>query len=61
MNLKKLSLRTRIFLAMILLVLLASVLISAVAIYQYKEQSEDYHVGRLARKEENIQTHINVF
>ncbi|MDP5158509.1 MAG: ATP-binding protein [Flaviramulus sp.] len=58
MNLKKLSLRTRIFLAMIFLVLLASILISAVAIYQYKEQSEDYHKERLERKEENIQTHF---
>jgi signal transduction histidine kinase len=58
MNLKKLSLRTRIFLAMILLVVLASILISAVAIYQYKEQSEDYHTKRLKRKELNIQTHI---
>jgi signal transduction histidine kinase len=58
MKLKRLSFRTRIFLAMIMLVLLASILISAVAIYQYKEQSEDYHRGRLERKEENIQTHI---
>ncbi|MDO5969146.1 ATP-binding protein [Flavivirga aquimarina] len=58
MKLKKLSLRTRIFLAMILLVLLASVLISAVAIYQYKEERREYHEGRLKRKEENIQTHL---
>lgn len=58
MKIKKLSLRTRIFLAMILLVLLASVLISLVAIYQYKDQSEDYHKERLDRKEENIQTHL---
>lgn len=58
MKLKKLSLRTRIFLAMILLVLLASILISAVAIYQYNEQSGDYHKERLERKEENIQTHL---
>lgn len=58
MKLKKLSLRTRIFLAMILLVLLASVLISAVAIYQYKEERQEYHKGRLERKEENIQTHL---
>ena len=59
MKLKKLSLRTRIFLAMILLVLLASILISAVAIYQYNEQSGDYHKQRLERKEENIQTHLS--
>jgi signal transduction histidine kinase len=58
MKLKKLALRTRIFLAMILLVLLASVLISAVAIYQYKEQSQDYHKGRLVRKEGSIQTQL---
>ncbi|TWO33908.1 GHKL domain-containing protein [Seonamhaeicola sediminis] len=61
MNLKKLSLRTRIFLAMILLVLMASVLISAVAIYQYKEQSHDYHKARLERKEQNIQTDLKQF
>jgi len=58
MKLKKLALRTRIFLAMILLVIMASVLISAVAIYQYKEQSEDYHRERLERKEGSIQTHL---
>lgn len=58
MKLKKLSLRTRIFLAMILLVLLASILISAVAIYQYREETHDYHTDRLERKEENIQSHI---
>ena len=58
MNLKKLSLRTRIFLAMILLVLLASILISWVAIYQYKEETHDYHKERLERKEQSVQTHI---
>ena len=58
MNLKKLSLRTRIFLAMILLVLLASILISWVAIYQYKEETHDYHKERLVRKEQSVQTHI---
>jgi len=58
MKLKKLSLRTRIFLAMILLVLLASILISAVAIYQYKEETADYHKDRLLRKEQNIKTHL---
>ena len=58
MNLKKLSLRTRIFLAMIFLVLLASILISWVAIYQYKEETHDYHKERLERKEQSVQTHI---
>jgi len=59
MNLKKLSLRNRIFIAMILLVLFASVLIAAVAIYQYSEETKDYHTQRLERKEKNIKSHIN--
>ena len=59
MKLKKLSLRTRIFLGMIILVLLASVLIAGVAIYQYKGETEDYHKQRLERKEIAIQRHID--
>ncbi|WP_044401544.1 ATP-binding protein [Lacinutrix sp. Hel_I_90] len=51
MKLKKLSLRTRIFLAMIMLVILSSILIAAVAIYQYTEETQDYHKQRLERKE----------
>lgn len=39
---------------MILLVLIASVLIAGVTIYQYGEQSKDYHENRLERKEEQI-------
>ncbi|MFL0352977.1 PAS domain-containing sensor histidine kinase [Xanthomarina sp. GH4-25] len=58
MNLGKLSLRLRIFIAMILLVLLASILIAAVTIYQYNEEARDYHKERLERKEENIKESI---
>ncbi len=58
MKLKKLSLRVRIFIAMILLILLASVLIAAVAIYQYSEETQDYHNQRLERKEQNIKKHL---
>jgi len=54
MKLKKLSLRTRIFIAMILLVLLSSILIAAVSIYQYNEETQDYHKQRLDRKETAI-------
>ncbi|MEH6679694.1 MAG: ATP-binding protein [Sediminicola sp.] len=43
---------------MILLVLLASVLIAGVTIYQYSEQSRDYHTDRLERKEEQIKQSI---
>ncbi len=55
----KLSLRTRIFISMIFLVVIASVLIAAITIYQYKEQAEDYHNKRLERKEEAIKSAIS--
>ncbi|WP_223550228.1 ATP-binding protein [Aestuariivivens sp. NBU2969] len=58
MKLKSLSLRTRIFIAMILLVLVASIIIALVAIYQYNEETKDYHKQRLQRKERAIQRHL---
>lgn len=48
---KSISLRIRIFLSMILLVLLASILILVVTIYQYDEQTKDYNIQRFERKE----------
>jgi len=51
---KNISLRIRIFLAMILLVLLASVLILGVTIYQYDEQTKDYNISRFTRKEKSV-------
>ena len=59
MRLKKLSLRVRIFFAMIILVLIASILIAAVTIYQYNEEAQDYHRERLERKERAILSDIN--
>ncbi|WP_299393442.1 ATP-binding protein [uncultured Gelidibacter sp.] len=59
MKLRRLSLRVRIFFAMILLVLIASILIASVTIYQYNEEARDYHRDRLERKEENIRRHID--
>ena len=44
---------------MILLVVVASVLIAGVTIFQYREQSEDYHKNRLDRKEQQILHSIN--
>jgi two-component system nitrogen regulation sensor histidine kinase NtrY len=44
---------------MILLVLLASVLIAMVTIFQYREEAQDYHRERLERKEANIRKHID--
>lgn len=59
MALKKISLRSRIFIAMILLVLLASILIAAVTIYQYHEEAREYHADRLERKEAAIRRSID--
>ncbi len=56
---KKLSLRSRIFLTMILLVIIASILIALVTVYQYREQSKEYHKQRLERKENQIRASVN--
>jgi len=52
------SLRLRIFLSMLLLVVLASILIAIVTIYQYREEAKDYHRERLQRKELAITKNI---
>ncbi len=56
---KKLSLRSRIFIAMMFLVVIASILIAGVTIFQYKEQSNDYHKNRLERKEAQVKASID--
>ncbi len=55
----RLSLRSRIFLNMSLLVLIASVLTTGMAIHQYSEQLNDYHGDRLERKEAQIKQSID--
>ncbi|MDD3722699.1 MAG: ATP-binding protein [Lutibacter sp.] len=59
MKIKRLSLRIRIFLAMILLILFSTILIASVTIYQYKEQTDEYNKGRLERKEASVNAAIN--
>ena len=58
-NIKNLSLRVRIFLSMIFLTLIASLLIAAVSIYQFRKEAREYHQDRLERKEVAITEHIN--
>src|SRR5690606_34873566 len=58
MRLMKLSLRNRIFISMILLILGASILIAGVTVFQYKQESEAYHKERLERKEQAIRENI---
>ncbi len=45
---------------MILLVLIASVLILGVTIYQFREINIDYHENRMVRKEEQIRQSIDL-
>ena len=60
LNVNNISLRIRIFLSMILLVLLASVLIVLVTVYQYGEQTKDYNIHRFGRKETTIKQAIEI-
>ncbi|WP_410505139.1 sensor histidine kinase [Flavobacterium sp. CYK-55] len=54
-----LSLRIRIFLSMIVLILIASILMASISIIQFKNEARDYHQERLERKETAIKEHIN--
>lgn len=58
MNFFQGSLRFRIFISMILLVLGASVLIAGITVMQYKEEAEELHIDKLERKEKAIRSNI---
>ncbi len=59
MSKRRLSLQNRVFLAMVWLILMSSVLIALVTIFQYNKQAQEYNTGRLERKENAIRKHIN--
>lgn len=52
------SLRTRIFLSMILLILGASIIIALVTVSQFKKEAQEYHKERLHNKQSSIRTHL---
>lgn len=54
-----LSLRVRIFISMIIVILLASVVLATISILQFKEEAKEYHQQRLENKENAIKEHIN--
>lgn len=60
LSFKNISLRIRIFISMILIVLLASILIFTVTIFQYDEQNKEYNIDRFERKEENLKRRVNI-
>ncbi|TDP58887.1 phospho-acceptor domain-containing protein [Flavobacterium dankookense] len=55
----RLSLRTRIFLSMIVLIVIASILMASISVIQFKNEAKEYHQERLDRKEFAIKEHIN--
>lgn len=57
--LRGVSLRVRLFLSMVLIIVLASSLMVTISIYQFKNESTNYHQERLVRKEKAIKEHIN--
>ena len=56
---EKFSFRTRLFVAMILMLFVAGLLILGTTSIQYESQRENYHLGRLDRKEIQIKRHID--
>ena len=54
-----LSLRIRIFLSMIILIVIASILMASISVIQFKNEAKEYHQERLDRKEFAIKEHIN--
>ena len=54
-----LSLRIRIFISMIVLILIASILMASISVIQFKNEARNYHQERLERKEDAIKEHIN--
>lgn len=58
-KIKALSLRIRIFLSMIVLIIVASILMASISIIQFKNEARGYHQERLERKETAIKEHIN--
>lgn len=55
------TLRARIFLSMIAIILLSSILMASITVYHFKRENEQYHVERLQRKEDAIHTSIDYF
>ena len=56
---KKFSFRTRLFVVMIVMLVVAGLLILGTTSIQYESQRENYHLGRLNRKEIQIKRHID--
>ncbi len=55
----KLSLRSRLFIAMFLLLLISLVVTAVITFSQYKKEAEEFHAKQLSSKETSIKQHID--
>ena len=55
------TLRARIFLSMIAIIVLSSILMASITIFHFKRENEQYHKERLTRKEDAIHASIDYF
>jgi signal transduction histidine kinase len=54
-----LSLRIRIFLSMIVLIIVASIVLASISIFEFKNEAKQYHQKQLEHKEDAIKENIN--
>ncbi len=59
LKIKTLSLQIRIFFSMIVVIVVASILLAGISIFQFKNEAKAYHQERLERKEDAIKENIN--
>ena len=52
------SLSSRIFYYMMVFIVVESIMIAGVTLYQFNNQNSEYHEGRLERKENNLLTDL---
>lgn len=58
-HISRFSLRIRIFISMIILILISSILLASISIIEFKNEARIYHQQRLENKEIAIKEHIN--
>ena len=57
----KFSLRTRIYISMLMLIMISFIIIGAVTVHHFKAENEEYHQNRLERKETAVIKSIGYF
>ena len=55
------SLRIRIFMAMVVLILISFLLTGAITFYHFRKENEQYHLERLKRKEDAVNAAVDYF